>query len=57
MREIDVLTNLKNHDYSFQHYPMNKAEAEVCVAALKEKIAHQKEIDEAKKALWGGKDE
>lgn len=52
IRTVDVLNNLKNHDFDIQNFPLCKAEAEVCMEALKLKIHHDHEIEEARKAMF-----
>ena len=36
MRRIDVLNNIKGHDYDISGYSLSKAEADVCIRALQD---------------------
>ena len=36
MRRIDVLNNIKGHDYDISGYALSKAEADVCIRALQD---------------------
>lgn len=53
MRDLDVLTNIRNHNYAIGNYPLTEAEAYRCMAALKEKILHDDEIIELRKKIRG----
>ena len=36
MRPIDVLNNIKGHDYDISGYSLSRAEADVCIRALQD---------------------
>lgn len=36
MRPIDVLNNIKGHDYDISSYSLSRAEADVCIRALQD---------------------
>lgn len=44
MRPVDVLTNLKNHDFDTSNYPLRKAESDVCMDAIKKRTPKMPEM-------------
>lgn len=48
MRVCDLLANIKSWDFDTKHYEMNKAEAELVIELINEKIEEKKTEDDLK---------
>lgn len=56
MRAVDVLTNIKNHNFDIGNYPLSQREAPIVMVALKEEQIREDAIAKEREKIFGGKE-